>query len=439
MRTASDAVLPESSTYLEPDAGIARPTPQPLERATYQRLIEHTLFLPIPLPLLQWLFRQALPHSAQTVWLTYLADSWVNGARDAAPSAGRTAPTLVSYLSVGRVAAQTGLPPETVRKANRLLVARGLLVRTERRCTTPSQASRSVTGSQTSVTGILIDPATCSGWLAAPGRRRAFQANPAKRNTVGQLCEPVQADARRITPAITQPSRPPAVSREAGQSQSPGAEMPGIQAADLREAARALRSRLGEDRYRRLTRATSPRSLSEADQAAYAEILDLGERARRIAAIDPPRAQGCVSAPSASQRPSKPPAPQSTAQHIAQPIQAARGADGSEHSPASASRLIGRPTVRPSQTLHIRLQARQALHNLKRQVDISDPAGLAEEIGYALTQGVFRNKAPRHGLAICLKLIAQNRWRTPYGFQRARGAGTLCQEARGGEGNIALH
>ena len=55
---------------------------------------------------------------------------------------------------------------------------------------------------------------------------------------------------------------------------------------------------------------------------------------------------------------------------------------------------------------------------------ISAPKGLCEEIEFAITRGVFRERSPEHGINICLRLVRENRWRTPWGFDSARTAPT---------------
>lgn len=416
MRSANESLVPENRP------GNPVTTRLPLDRATYQQLLEHAHFLPIPLPLLHWLLRQALPHSAQAVWLAYLADGWVNGVagRQGSPSGDRPI-KVVSHLSVTRVAAQTGLPAETVRKANRLLVARGLLARTERRPRAQDKAGAPTqrphrAGSLTSMTEILIDSAACQAWLATPGRRPARAAQ----GDFGGHPGPASLTDRQ--PNTGMPSQPAPVihdeslaqvSTEAIQqaAREPGSSTARVSCEAVQLAARALRARLGEDRYRRLTRIISPRqaaALPPDDQAAYAEILALGERARALDAASGEQRSG---------RPDR-------------DVAAAHGLTaGAGRAPGHGERIRAIASHSPAQLLTIH----QALNTLKRRGAISDPAGLAEEIGFALSQGVFRHKSPRHGLAICLKLITQNRWRTPYGFQRGG------QAARGGEGGIALH
>ena len=77
-----------------------------------------------------------------------------------------------------------------------------------------------------------------------------------------------------------------------------------------------------------------------------------------------------------------------------------------------------RPRTLPSNT---RAQIANKVSNLPR---VSAPKGLCAEIEFAITRGVFRERSPEHGINICLRLIREHRWRTPWGFGAAHTAPT---------------
>ena len=69
----------------------------------------------------------------------------------------------------------------------------------------------------------------------------------------------------------------------------------------------------------------------------------------------------------------------------------------------------------PARSLSSKTRA-QIVHKVSNLPRVSAPKGLCAEIEFAITRGVFRERSPEHGINICLRLIRENRWRTPWGF-----------------------
>jgi len=56
---------------------------------------------------------------------------------------------------------------------------------------------------------------------------------------------------------------------------------------------------------------------------------------------------------------------------------------------------------------------------VRRLPAISSPAQLVDEIKHQVECGTFREKAPLHVVNICLKLVRENRWTTPWDYAQS--------------------